>query len=235
MTEIVYILTSILMSTLIVVGFYISRKKHLNEKRKSLSQTVKIAFSIVCMFIYLFILSNNNVLVDYGMPPRFPIFLVVPFFTFCILFFIRNRQNGYIQSIPLHWTIFYQSFRIIAELLLLSTFLKGIIPVEATFEGFNFDIAIGISALVLGFLVLKTGEKYKTLLRFWNILGIVMILIVAMIIATNIYQPQIWGYDNPSVQKEFVQLPYLLIPGFLAPSAIFIHLLSLIQLNKPNE
>ncbi len=232
MTEIAYVFTTIIMSLIVVIGFYISRTKYLNNKRKSLSQTIKIAFCIVGLLFYLFILSSYKLLVDYGMPPRFLIFLMIPFFTFCILFFIRNRQNEYIQSIPLHWTIFYQSFRIIAEILLLSTFFKGIIPAEATFEGFNYDIAIGISALPLGFLVYRTGNKYNTLLRVWNILGIVMILIVAMIIATNIYQPQIWGYGSPSVQKEFVRLPYLLIPGFLAPSAIFIHLISLIQQNK---
>ena len=235
MTEITYVLTTIIMSVVIIVGFYISRTKHLNNRKKSLSQTAKIAFCIVSVLFYLFILSSNMVLVDYGMPPRFPIFLVIPIFTFFIFFFIKNRQNEYIQSIPIHWTIFYQSFRIIAEILLFSTFIKGIIPIEATFEGFNYDIAIGISALLLGFLVYRTGDKYITFLRLWNILGIVMILIVAMIIATNIYQPQIWGYEHPSVQKEFVQLPYLLIPGFLAPSAIFVHLISLIQLNKPNE
>jgi len=32
-----------------------------------------------------------------------------------------------------------------------------------------------------------------------------------------------------------MQLPYLLLPGFLAPSAIFIHLVSLIQLNKKDK
>ena len=233
MTEIIYVLTTIVMSLIIIAGFYVSLSRYQDDKKHTSSQTIKLTVCIVGALAYLFILSKTGALVDYGMPPRFPIFLMIPFFSFCIIFFIKNKHNQFIQSIPLHWTIFYQSFRIIAELLLLYTFIKGIIPVEATFEGYNYDIVIGITAILLGILVYRTGYKYKNLLKFWNILGILMILIVASVIATNIYQPQIWGYDSPSVQKEFVQLPYLLIPGFLAPSAILIHLVTLIQLNKP--
>jgi len=84
-------------------------------------------------------------------------------------------------------------------------------PKEATFEGLNFDIIMGISALPIGLLIYKTGRKYKTLLRIWNIAGILMVLFVALIVATNTYQPQIWGYTEPSVKKEFMQLPYLLL------------------------
>ena len=232
MTETTYILTTVLMTVLILFGFYNSRSKFLKDRQKAFNQTSKIALIFSGILLYLFILSNEELLTDYGMPPRFPIFLVIPLFTFFIFFYFKNKQNAFIQSIPLHWTVFYQTFRIIAELLLLSTFLKGLIPVEATFEGLNFGIAIGITAIPLGYLVYRTGHKYKKLLQAWNIIGIVMILIVASVIATNIYQPQIWGYDQPSVDTTFLQLPYLFIPGFLAPSAIFIHLVTLIQLNK---
>jgi len=232
MLEISYILLSLLMAILIIVGNYMVGKNFFDDKRKLNSNTIKVILFLVGLTAYLSILSFTKVLTDFGLPPRFPIFLVIPLLSFCIYFYIKNRNNEFIQSIPLHWTAFYQSFRILVEVLILYTFLKGIMPKEATFEGLNFDIVMGISALPIGFLIYKTGRKYKTFLRIWNIVGILMVLFVALIVATNVYQPQIWGYTEPSVKKEFMQLPYLLLPGFLAPSAIFIHLISLIQLNK---
>lgn len=232
MLEINYILLSLIMIIIIIVGCHMAGKNYFDDKKKLNSNTFKAALFLIGLIAYLAILSFTKVLLDFGMPPRFPILLVIPFLLFCIFFYVKNRNNAYIQSIPLHWTAFYQTFRVAVEFLILYTFLKGIMPVEATFEGYNFDIVMGISALPIGFLIYKTGRKYKTLLRIWNIVGILMVLFVAVIVATSFYQPQIWGYTEPSVKIEFMQLPYLLLPGFLAPSAIFIHLISLIQLNK---
>jgi len=232
MLEINYILLSLIMIIIIIVGYYMAGKNYFEDKKKLNSNTIKVTLFLVGLIAYLAILSFTKVLLDFGMPPRFPIFLIIPLLSFCIYFYIKNRNNKFIQSIPLHWTAFYQSFRILVEFLILYTFLKGIMPKEATFEGFNFDIIMGISAIPIGLLIYKTGRKYKTLLRIWNIVGILMVLFVAVIIATNVYQPQIWGLAESSVKKEFMQLPYLLLAGFLAPSAIFIHLISLIQLNK---
>jgi len=232
MLEINYVLLSLTMIIIIIVGHYMAGKNYFDDKKKLNSNTTKVALFLVGLIGYLAILSFTKVLTDFGLPPRFPIFLVIPLLLFCIYFYIKNRNNEFIQSIPLHWTAFYQSFRILVEFLILYTFMKGIMPVEATFEGYNFDIIMGISAIPIGLLIYKTGHKYKTLLRIWNIVGILMVLFVAVIIATNTYQPQIWGLTEPSVKTEFMQMPYLLLAGFLAPSAIFIHIISLIQLNK---
>lgn len=227
-----YMLLSLSMAIIIVVGCFFAGKNYFKAKKQLNLNTFKVALFLIGVFIYLAILSFSEVLLDFGLPPRFPIFLVIPLLLFCIYFYNKNKNNKFIQFIPLHWTAFYQSFRVIVEFLILYTFFKGIMPIEATFEGYNFDIIMGISAIPIGILIYKTDRKYKTLLRVWNIIGILMILFVAAIVATNFYQPQIWGYTEPSVKIEFMQLPYLLLAGFLAPSAIFIHIVSLIQLNK---
>jgi len=173
-----YILLSLLMAIIIIAGCYMAGKNYFDDKSKLNSNTIKVALFLVGLIGYLGILSFTKVLTDFGMPPRFPIFLVIPLLVFSIYYFM------------------------------------------------------GITAIPIGLLIYKTGKKYKTLLRVWNIVGILMVLFVAIIVATSTYQPQIWGYAEPTVKKEFMQLPYLLLGGFLAPSAIFIHLISLIQLNK---
>lgn len=232
MLEVNYILLSLVMIIIIITGCYKAGKNYFDDKSKLNSSTFKVAIFLVGLMAYLTILSFTKVLTDFGMPPRFPIFLVIPLLVFSIYFYLKNKNNAFIQSIPLHWTAFYQTFRIAVEFLILYTFLKGIMPVEATFEGYNFDIIMGISAIPIGLLIYKTDRTYKTLLRIWNIVGILMILFVAVIVAISAYQPQILGYTEPAITTEFMQLPYLLLAGFLAPSAIFIHLISLIQLNK---
>ena len=148
------------------------------------------------------------------------------------MFFYRASKNSsVIKAIPNTWPVYFQSFRIIVELILLYTFYAGIIPESATFEGLNFDVLMGGAAPFVAYHLVRQN-KSKNLLYFWNFLGIGMVLFVGYIIASSIYFPQTWGSDVPLVDMKFIEMPYLLLAGFLAPLAIFMHVVSLIQLRS---
>jgi hypothetical protein len=116
--------------------------------------------------------------------------------------------------------------------IILYTFKEGILPQTATFEGHNFDVLMGAAAPFIGYFLFRKGVKNLLLARTWNVLGILMILFVALTIATSYYQPSIWGSEVPLVADEFFSYPYLLLPAFLAPMGIFFHVVSLLQLRK---
>ena len=116
-------------------------------------------------------------------------------------------------------------------MLLLYTFYAGIIPQSATFEGLNFDVLMGISAPFVAYFLVQQNAS-RGVLYLWNILGIAMVLFVGYIIASSMYFPQTWGSEVPIVSMKFIEMPYLLLAGFLAPLAIFMHIVSLIQLRK---
>jgi hypothetical protein len=229
MLEIGYITLTLLMSVLIV--FLYSKHLNSNKQKTKFNKTknmVILMSGLGLWFLYLYYLSVNKVLQNLELPPRFFSLLLAPFFIFCIVFYILNRNNKTIQSIPLKWTILYQTFRIVVETLILFTFMENILPRSATFEGYNFDILIGLSAPIVYYIYLRT--KSKKLLYAWNILGILMILFVGFIVATSTYKPETWGGTTPLVSLDFFVMPYLLLAGFLAPSGIFIHVVNLIQL-----
>ena len=180
---------------------------------------------------YLVILTFTGVLKDLNLPPKFPLFIFAPLVIGFIVFYRRSINSAVVKAIPDVWPIYFQSFRIAVEFLLLYTFYAGIIPESATFEGLNFDVLMGISApFVAYFVVRKNGSR--SLQYFWNLLGIAMVLFVGYIIATSMYFPQNWGSEIPLVSFEFIDMPYLLLAGFLAPLAIFMHVVSLVKLRK---
>jgi hypothetical protein len=113
----------------------------------------------------------------------------------------------------------------------LYTCYKGITPETASFEGINFDVLMGITAPIIGYFVVR--KKHYFLAKTWNVLGIIMVGILGFVIATSTYFPSIWASELPLVDLSFFTYPYILIPAFLAPSAIFIHVVALIQLRKP--
>ncbi len=230
MLELSYIGLSVLMSLVILWTYRNALNKHL-ENAAIRNRRMGILFTFfIFWFGYLFFLSKQEILFNLDFPPKIPLLILLPLVVTTIVFYFRNRNDVVLLGIPISYPIYYQTFRILVETLLLYTFYKNIIPKEATLEGLNFDVVMGISAPIMAYFIFKNENKYVLLAKIWNMIGILMVAFVAFIIATGFYQPQIWGSDEPIVSMTFVKLPYLLIPGFLAPSAIFMHIVSLIQL-----
>lgn len=234
MLEIGYISLSILIFILILFGYHVGLKKaNLDQKGKTKKMLTLVAVVSIWL-LYLVIIDKSEILLNLEMPPKFPLLIFLPLSIFMVVFYITNKNSAVIHAIPVRWPIIFQSFRIAVEFLLLFTFYRSVIPVQATFEGLNFDILMGITAPAIAFLIYRQNAVNKIIAYAWNLLGIILILFVGFIIATGIYFPSLWGVSESLVADDFIRLPFLLIPTFLAPAGIFMHVVSLIQLRKIN-
>ncbi|WP_190810375.1 hypothetical protein [Flagellimonas sp. S3867] len=141
----------------------------------------------------------------------------------------RNRNHSIFTAIPLALPIAVQSFRAVIEVLFYFTFLNEILPVQVTFEGANYDVLIGLSAIPMAVYAHRANPS-KQILLAWNIIGILVVLFAAFIFITSFYFPTIWG--DAGIPLEFNQFPYLLLPTFLMPFAVFLHVSSIVQLTQ---
>ncbi len=191
-----------------------------------------IFMGLIIWTSYLTILSKTGVLLDFGMPPRVPLMIVFPVIAFILVIVNRNFMNQALTETSIHLPVFMQSFRILVELLIYATYLKGVFPQRATFEGLNYDILVGISALLAGFGILKGVIKPKGAL-IWNITSIgVLILTVYSFISTYYFS----DFASTLEGSRFVEFPYLLLASVLLPAAIFLHAFSIKQiLNRPKN
>ncbi|MFK7785416.1 MAG: hypothetical protein AB8B56_09885 [Crocinitomicaceae bacterium] len=197
------------------------------RSRKFLTASV-VMFSWIA---YVIVISLTDLLKDLSLPPKFPLLIFLPLIIGFTLFYRRSRNSAVIKGIPKTWPVYFQSFRIVVELILLYTFYANIIPESATFEGLNFDVLMGVSAPFVAYLVVRKNGS-RAFQYLWNVLGICMVLFVAFIVASSIYFPGIWGSKVPLVSMKFIEMPYILLAGFLAPIAIFMHVVSLVQLRQ---
>ncbi len=226
-----YILLSALITLIFLFGYRsVLRSTALTTSERS--RKILIAALVIFLWLaYLTILSQTGILRDLNLPPKFPLLVFLPLVIGMIVFYNRKKNSAILHSIPRSWPIYFQSFRIAVEVLILLTYFEGILPQSATFEGYNFDVVMGLSAPIMGMYVTKHPHR-KAIQYVWNILGICMVLFVAFIVASSIYFPIIWNSETPLVDLRFLEMPYLLLAGYLAPMAIFVHVLSLTQLRK---
>jgi len=211
-------------------GLYtISKTFQEAQKRQKKKKLLVIGFLL--WQLYIFIMASSNFLASYSFPPRFALAFILPSFIFTGIFIYTNRKNKWIQNIPQHWLIYIQSFRIFVELLFVFSVAQGILHKEASIEGYNFDMIMAITAPIIGLLVFKYKILSEKWLIYWNYLGLAILASVIFVFMSSIYKPEIYGSNIPLLPMESFQYPYVLVAGFLMPLAVFIHILSIVQIN----
>lgn len=221
-------LTLITSLFIIVIGFKaIDTTSSYPKKEK-----VKLLFGLLLWQIFIFSIASTGILRSYDFPPLFAIAFIIPSFIFTGLFLYGNRNRQWIHCIPEHWIIYFQSFRIIVEILFVYSLGQGIFNYQVTIEGYNFDMIFAITAPIVAFLVYQVKVLSRKILLIWNYLGLTVLASVIILFLTSMYRPEIYGSELPILPLEAMSYPYVLIAGFLMPAAVFLHFLSIVQLRK---
>ncbi len=161
--------------------------------------------------------------------------LVVPFLIVCLLVSVvlsMSRVGARVANhIPIYALVGFQAFRLPLELILHAWYNQGVLPVQMTFSGHNFDIVTGILALVLG------GWAYfrsvpKALIFGFNLIGSVLLLIVIAIAVTSTPVPIRQYWNEPAVLLAF-HAPYVWIVPVCVGGALFGHIVLFRRLKKP--
>jgi hypothetical protein len=161
------------------------------------------------------------------MPPRFLIVLVGN--VLMVLLTLAHLKKIEIRASSA-WMI--HAMRIPVELTLYLLYHRQLVPKIMTFAGLNFDILIGISALLFLLLSrLSDWRPYRRLLLFWNYAGLLFLVHIVLIAVLSAPLPiQIMSFDQPNI--AVTQFPYVLLPAFIVPVVLMTHILSLRQLHK---
>lgn len=232
--KIVYIVfTIIIISKIIFIGFKAINNTFTDESKKK-KKKFWLVLGLVLWQVYIFIMAKSGLLENYDFPPRFALFLILPAFIFTGIFAYRNRNNKWLQAIPESWLLYFQSFRIIVESIFVATVAQGLLHKEVTIEGYNFDMVYAFTVPVVAYLVFYKKALPKKVAVFWNYLGLAVIASIIFLFMTSIYAPELYGATEPMMPLAATRYPYVLIAGFLMPAAVFMHVLSIIQLRKHN-
>ena len=100
-------------------------------------------------------------------------------------------------------------------------YVEGLMPVQMSYSGRNFDIVTGITALALG-AWLATGRDLARLVLAWNTLGVVLlanILIVALLSAPTPFRV----FMNEPANVWITHAPWVWLPTVMVFAAVFGH------------
>jgi hypothetical protein len=172
-------------------------------------------------------LSLTGILSDFStFPPKILIALVIPLVA--IIWAVRTKEvKEILWHTPPQSIIWIQSFRIVVEILLWRLFVDNLAPVQMTFEGRNFDVLSGLTAIVVALLV--TRQKIAApLVIAWNFAGLALLVNIVTIAILSMPTP-LRVFMNEPANTIVTKFPIVWLPALLVPLAYGLHFLSLRQ------
>ena len=213
--EILFILTCI-----VTIGlFYYSNNK----------PNILILFIIILSIGQSTLAYNDFYQITDSFPPRF-LFIILPSLLIIIYGLLPKQTAWIINNRNTKISTFIHLVRLPVEIVLLYLFLNNMIPQLMTFEAMNFDIIIGITAPIIGFLFLK-NKISKKILMYWNIIGLILVLFIMIIGVLSAEIPfQQFGFEQPNRGLQY--FPFILLPALIVPLVIYAHITDIIKLKK---
>ncbi len=166
--------------------------------------------------------SFFGVLLPRGGPPVPFVMMVVSIFALGAVIARSRAGDRLARGLSLPVLIGFQGFRLPLELAMHRAYAEGLMPVQMSYSGRNFDILTGITALVLA-AALVFARLPRWVVQAWNVLGLILLvnILVVAIASTPIFQ-----YFGPDRLNVFVMwMPYTLLPAVMVLAAWAGHLI----------
>jgi len=127
------------------------------------------------------------------------------------------------RGLPIAALVGFHAFRVPLEIILHQLGLDGVLPVQMTFDGMNYDIVSGVTAIAVA-LWAATGNLPRVVLRLWNILGFTLLLVIVTIAILSAPVP-FRVFMNDPANTIIATTPFVWLPTVLVQAAWIGHLL----------
>lgn len=223
LAAVVYVLVCIFFA----LKYSLSKLKILDGQRKNI--VIMTTIGLIAWILLISFLSFIGFFNDFEtIPPKIVIAFAPPLLLSLLL--LRSRLfRLMLKLLPEKSLILFQFFRIFVETNFYILFLIGLVPFQMTFLGFNHDMVVGVTALIAGnvFFFKRFRQQFAAIL--WNLTGIFILLVTVFVVAISSPSPLRIFFNDPS-SAIIGTFPYILIPGFLVPIALSVHIFSIRQL-----
>ena len=126
-----------------------------------------------------------------------------------------------LRGLPLWALVLAQAFRFPLELVMHEAAIEGVMPVQMSYAGRNFDIVTGITALPVA-LLLALGFGGRRLAIAWNLLGSVLLLNIVSVAFLSTPTFALFGPERLNTWVAYA--PFVWLPAVMVACALIGHL-----------
>jgi hypothetical protein len=127
-----------------------------------------------------------------------------------------------VLGLPMWALVGSQAFRFPLELVMHRASVEGVMPVQMSYAGLNYDILTGIGAGVLGWWLAR-GRVARWTVAAWNALGLA--LLVNVVTVAVVSTPLFRWFGDDRLNTFVTYPPFVWLPAVLVTAALMGHIL----------
>lgn len=155
-------------------------------------------------------------------PPTM-ILVFIATFVIAIAFTLSPIGRRVAMQLPLVALVGFQVFRVAVEVILHRAYIEGLMPVQMSYAGRNFDIISGLTAAAVA-VWLAAGGRSPRIVLAWNILGTLLLANILGIALLSAPTPLRVFMNEPS-NIWITHAPWVWLPAVMVLAAIAGHAL----------
>jgi hypothetical protein len=156
--------------------------------------------------------------------------ILVPILIGGLLIWRSPRLARIIDAVPQHWLIGVQLYRALGVIFLI-LYAVGKLPGAFAWPAGLGDVLVGVLAPVVAIAYWRGPQENADLVLGWNLFGLAdLVVAVAMGFVTSPSPFQLIAFDLPN--ELISRFPLVLVPVFLVPVSVLLHLASLAKLRR---
>ena len=208
-----FVLIPLALAAALVYGVY-AASRALGEPEATRRRAVTITASGAAVWMAgTWIVAESGVLRQWdAMPPPFALLVVATLVLAAVMSFSAYGAR-LARGLPIGLLVAVQGFRLPLELAMHAMYERGIMPVQMSYSGRNFDILTGLSAFVVAWLA-RTGRGGRRLVVAWNIMGLTLLVNIVTVAILSTPRFRYFGDDQLNVwvtYPPFVWLPAVMV------------------------
>jgi hypothetical protein len=204
-----------------VAGVYWSTRSIERDAARATRHAVLATVGVVVWLGGTFALAATGRLSFSSRPPTMMVF-VVGLIALAIYLGTSRLGARLASGVPLIALVAVQGFRFPLELLLHRSYVEGLMPIQMSFSGFNWDIISGLGALAVA-AVLVRKPRSLVLVRIWNTAGIVLLANIVTIAILSAPTP-LRVFHNEPANVWIEKAPWVWLPSVFVLAAIAGHI-----------
>lgn len=213
-------LTAALALAFVFAVYWTARRSGV-EQRAAAKRSV-VAAGLAGLWVGATGIAASRGLLHFSAPPTMLV-VIVASLAIAIGLALSPVGARFIAALPIAVLVGYQGFRVVVELLLHRAYVEGLMPVQMSYSGRNFDFVTGVTAVLLG-AWLATERRSRLLIMLWNTLGLALlvnVLVVALLSAPTPFRV----FMNEPSNVWITRAPWVWLPAVMVLAALFGHVL----------
>ena len=184
--------------------------------------TVRVALATAAWLLLTWLVAARGLLSRFdARPPAFA-GLVVAVVGLGLVIAFSPLGTRLVRGLPLSALVGVHVFRYPLELVMHQAYVEGVMPVQMSYSGRNFDIVTGIGAGILGLALMRTAVP-RWLVWVWNVGGLLLLVnVVSVAIAST---PIFARFGRDHLVTFIAYPPFVWLPAILVLAAWAGHLL----------